>query len=62
MHLHGNEWNDIICYIVKFMVPNGVRRHNMMTRLYNMNVMSWNADASDGCICNNLSDTSGKFP
>ena len=22
----------------------------MMTRLYNMNVMSWNTDAFDGCI------------
>ena len=30
----------------------------MMTRLYNMNVMSWNADASTVVFCNNLSDTS----
>ena len=58
MHLHGNEWNDIICNIVKFMGSNEVRAHNMMTRLYNMNVMSWNADASAVVFCNNLSDTS----
>ena len=50
MHRYGNEWNDIICNIVKFMTPNEVRCHNMMTRLYNMNVMSWNTDAFDGCI------------
>ena len=35
---------------------------NLMTRLYNMIAICRNADASDGCICNNLSDTSGEFP
>ena len=56
---HGNEWNDIICNIVKFMTPNEVRCHNMMTRLYNMNVMSWNVVSHPTVVfCNNLSDTS----
>ena len=56
---HGNEWNDIICNIVKFMAPNEVRCHNMMTRLYNMNVMSWNVVCNPTVVfCNNLSDTS----
>ena len=32
------------------MAPNEVRCHNMMIRLYNMNVMSWNTDSFDGCI------------
>ncbi len=32
------------------MASNEVRGHNMMTRLYNMNVMSWNVVVSDGCI------------
>ena len=50
MHLHGNEWNDIICDIVKFMASSEARGHDMMIRLHNMIAMSWNADATDGCI------------
>ena len=58
MYRYGNEWNDIICNIVKFMTPNEVRCHNMMIRLYNMNVMSWNTDTFDGCILRQFSGTS----
>ena len=50
MQLHGNEWNDIICDIVKFMASNEVRGHDIMIRLHNMIVMSWNVVATDGCI------------
>ena len=50
MQLHGNEWNDIIRDIVKFMASNGVRGRDMMIRLHNMIVMSWNVVATDGCI------------
>ena len=50
MQLHGNEWNDIICDIVKFMASNEVRGHDMMIRLHNMIVMSWNVVATGGCI------------
>ena len=50
MQLHGNEWNDIICDIVKFMASNGVRGHDMMIRLHNIILMSWNVVATDGCI------------
>ena len=50
MQLHGNEWNDIICNIVKFMASSEARGHDMMIRLHNMIVMSWNVVASDGCI------------
>ena len=41
---HGNEWNDIICNIVKFMASSEARGHDMMIRLHNMIVMSWNVD------------------
>ena len=37
-----DEWSDIIYNIVKFMVSSEAREHDMMTRLYNMNVMSRN--------------------
>ena len=50
MQLHGNEWNEVECYFVKFMVPNEVRCHNMMLKLYETNVMSWNVVATDDCI------------
>ena len=53
-----NKWNDIICNIVKFMASNEVRGHDMMIRLHNMIVMSWNVVASTVVFCNNLSDTS----
>ena len=45
-----NEWNDIICNIVKFMASSEARGHDMMITLHNMIAMSWNADATDGCI------------
>ena len=35
MQLHGNEWNDIICNIVKFMASSEARGHDMMIRLHN---------------------------
>ena len=50
MQLHEDEWNDIICNIIKFMTSSVARSHDMMIRLYNMIVMSWNVVASDGCI------------
>ena len=50
MQLHEDEWNDIICNIIKFMSSSVARAHGMMIRLYNMIVMSWNVVASDGCI------------
>ena len=50
MQLHGNEWNDIICNIVKFMSSSVARGHDMMIRLHNMIAMSWNVVASDGCV------------
>ena len=50
MQLHGNEGNDIICNIVKFMASSVARGHDMMIRLHNMIAMSWNVVASDGCI------------
>ena len=49
MQLHGNEWNDIICNIVKFIASSEARGHDMMIRLH-MIAMSWNVVASDGCI------------
>ena len=50
MQLHEDEWNDIICNIIKFMSSSVARGHDMMIRLHNMIVMSWNVVASDGCI------------
>ena len=50
MQLHGNEWNDIICDIVKFMGSSEARGHDIMIRLHNMIAMSWNVVATDGCI------------
>ena len=49
MQLHGNEWNDVICNIVKFMASSLARGHDMMIILH-MITMSWNVVASDGCI------------
>ena len=59
MLLHGNEWNDIICNIVKFMASSEARGHDMMIRLHNMITMNWNVVASDGCI---LQQSFGYFP
>ena len=59
MQLHGDEWNDIICNIIKFMSSSVARGHDMMIRLYNMIVMSWNVVASDGCV---LQQSFGDIP
>ena len=40
------------------MASNEVRGHDIMIRLHNMIVMSWNVVASTVVFCNNLSDTS----
>ena len=50
MQLHGNEWNDIMCNIVKFMASSIARGYDMMIRSHNMIAMIWNVVASDGCI------------
>ena len=50
MQLHGNEWNEAECYFAKFMASSEARGHDMILKLYEANVMSWNVVATDGCI------------